>query len=319
MQNCPSCGSNSFTCIGKIPREQLIAGYASPHLKVSIEKLLPPALAVVELRECESCGLKWYSPTITGDPKFYESLQRHDWYYQQQKPEYLHAAALVPPRSRVLEVGCGSGAFAAYLTQRQEYTGLEFNSEAVRRARQAGLDVLERTLESEAATRASYYDIVCHFQVLEHVENSLEFMQHCVAALRPGGTLIVTVPAEDSFLSISADGWLNMPPHHVTRWTDSALRHLFDGLGLAISEIWHEPVADFHADWYRTTIKYYAACRLLWRRPNLYENSLSARVARRLASFYRINEWLFRLGEREFTFSGRGHSVCIAGRKGEMA
>lgn len=269
----------------------------------------------IELLECAACGLRWFFPMIAGGPEFYEALQQHDWYYQIEKPEYPHAAALIAPGSDVLEVGCGRGAFASHLKQVRSYRGLEFNLEAVRKAIVAGLDVTQTPVEEEAARRPGHYDLVCHFQVLEHVPESLGFMQACVAALKPGGMLLVTVPAEDSFLSVATSAWLNMPPHHVTRWTDKALSQLFSSLGLTVTHVWHEPVADFHRDWYQATMRYFGLARMLGHRVALDDQSVLPRIARRLGRSKWFGQWLFNRGESRFGYRLRGHSVCFAGVK----
>ena len=119
----------------------------------------------------------------------------------------------------MLEVGCGRGAFASLLKAQQpsvRYRGLEFNQAAVQAACAAGHDVVCRTLSDGAAQRPGHHDLVCHFQVLEHVPDPLAFTRDSVAARRPGGLLLVAVPAEDRFIGQQRDAWLNMPPHHLT-------------------------------------------------------------------------------------------------------
>lgn len=117
----------------------------------------------------------------------------------------------------MLEVGCGRGAFASLLKAQQpsvRYQGLAFNQAAVQAACEAGHDVVCRTLSDEAAQRPGQHDLVCRFQVLEHVLDLLAFLRDSVAARRRGGLVLVTVPAEDSFIGQQGDAWLNRPPHH---------------------------------------------------------------------------------------------------------
>ena len=312
---CPSCNRHAYLKIDSVRCDRLVSGYASTHLQVNISSALPCDLEEIDLLQCEACGARWYSPMIAGGPDFYEALQRHEWYYQSEKPEYPHAAALVPLGANVLEVGCGRGAFAPYLKGIKSYKGLEFNREAIRKATALGLNVVELPIEEEAAHQPGQYDVVCHFQVLEHVPDSLSFMVACVTALRPGGMLIVTVPSDDSFLSVSTAAWLNMPPHHVSRWTDSAMADLFERLGLSVQHVWHEPIAKFHMDWYRSAMQYFGLCTILGRRAILDDRSFVPRVARRLARAKIFDEWLFKKGEQGFLFRSRGHSVCFSGVK----
>jgi 2-polyprenyl-3-methyl-5-hydroxy-6-metoxy-1,4-benzoquinol methylase len=310
--SCPACGSAKHKQIDHVDIDQVIRGFAS--LNVDVAPLFDRREATIELHECEECGLRWYSPMVTGDDAFYESLQQHDWYYQSDKPEYDFAARQVAQGASVLEVGCGRGAFHAYLPKSVRYRGLEFNEIAVRKATEIGLDVAIRPVEEEARERPASYDVVCHFQVLEHVSNPAGFMQASVAALRPGGVMLVTVPAEDSFLRIANAAWLNMPPHHVTRWTDRALTNLYDRLGVNVEDIWHEPVASYHHDWYRSVMVSRGLSSLFGQEPRLQVSGWIPRIAGRLGNVPVVAEWLKRRGESRFDHHrGRGHSVCVVG------
>lgn len=312
---CPGCLSNNNEILDSVARDRLVEAYARASLRVDIEELIPGHISKIDLLECLDCELRWYAPMIAGDAEFYEALQLHDWYYQGDKPEYHFAATLLPENSTMLEVGCGRGAFAGYLKPTVKYRGLEFNGEAIRKANGAGLLVENLSIENEAEQRPAYYDVVCHFQVLEHVPDCQSFMKSCVAALKPGGLLLVVVPSEDSFLSVASSAWLNMPPHHVTRWKDAAMRHFFARLGLTMKEIWHEPVAYFHADWYDSTMRELALSRMLGQAIGLDNHSVMSRLIKRIVRSKLLENWLLKRGEAGFMFKGNGHSVCYVGLK----
>lgn len=314
IKRCPACHGDQFTVLDHIPVAHVVAAYRQAHLAVDISGLMAGQGDKIELLACPRCDLRWYWPMVAGDEPFYEQLQRHDWYYQADKPEHRHAAALVQGGQSVLEVGCGAGAFAACLPAAATYRGLEFNQAAVARARAKGLDVTQCSMDVEAASHPGAYDVVCHFQVLEHVPDVAGFMRDCVKALRPGGLMVVTVPAEDSFLRLSGAAWLNMPPHHVTRWTDLALQNLFASLGLQAPALWHEPVAEYHVDWYRSVLAEQGLRQFLGGRAGLAGGGLAARLAYRAAPWKRLQSWLVARGESGFGFKGRGHSVTAVGR-----
>jgi SAM-dependent methyltransferase len=250
-----------------------------------------------------------------GDERFYEDLQKIDWYYQDYKPEYDFAKSHIADGNAVLEVGCGKGAFPRFLEKNIHYRGLEFNAAAVEKARAGGLDVMAMPLEREASERPGFYDVVCHFQVLEHVSEPRNFLNNCAKALSPGGKVIVAVPSEDSFLSLVEGGWLNMPPHHLTRWTDQALEYALAAAGFQAKEIWHEPVADFHADWYRQVMINVGVKRLMGRTVGLEPDRLWSKVSWRLSKIPVIRDLFLQIGERGFAFSGRGHTVCAVAIK----
>jgi len=298
-----------------VASDLIVESYAKA-FDVNVEAYFKPG-SNLSLLVCDECGFLSYDPMPSGDETFYEDLQRLPWYYQDNKPEYHFAKEHVNNQDRVLEVGCGKGVFRSFLANSVDYHGLEFNQAAIEKAKALGLNVSDQPIERHAEAHPNEYDVVCHFQVLEHVSDPKGFLMACVKALKPGGKLILAVPSEDSFLSITEGGWLNMPPHHVTRWKDSALHYAFEKqLALTVEAIWHEPVADYHRDWYRTTLANYAIQGFLGQRIGLTpETSIATRIARRIGAVESIRNWLISHAENHFPFEGRGHTVCAVGVK----
>ncbi len=284
-KRCLLCGSNHLVVKDSVVTNLVMESYAKA-FDVNVNSYFKPG-GNMSLIGCEACGLLNYDPMPAGDAAFYEALQRLPWYYQDIKPEYHFAKTHVGAQYRVLEVGCGKGAFRNFLPESVDYCGLEFNQAAIDKTTARGLHVTADTIQNHAETHAGQYDVVCHFQVLEHVSDPHGFLQACAKAVKPGGKLIVAVPAEDSFLSICEGGWLNMPPHHVTRWKDSTLQHAFETeLGLAVEEIWHEPVADYHQDWYRAILTNFVIKNLLGEPIRLAPDAaIAAKITRRIATF----------------------------------
>ncbi len=238
MNNCPVCCSNASAKLDEISLAA-VCKYYQDSLSIDVSNLLKNGGPPIQLRHCGKCDLRWFAPAPSGDPQFYERLQKHDWYYQDDKPEFFHAIKYVKSGDNILEVGCGKGALAVHLPSGVSYRGLEFNQDAVDKGRAAGLRIDMDPVDFHATKHPSAYDVVCHFQVLEHVTHPLAFLTACTALMKPGGLLVVAVPSEDSFLSIVEGGFLNMPPHHLTRWTDSALGFAMKEVGLKPIEIWH--------------------------------------------------------------------------------
>lgn len=264
---------------------------------------------------CAACELRFFSPACAGDDRFYEQLQRFDWYYQDEKPEYRYVQQYMEEARRVLEVGCGKGAFHAFLSPATAYTGLEFNDDAVAKAQAAGLDVRKASIEEHAARHPACYDIVCSFQVLEHVPQPQTFLDGCVAALADGGLLIIAVPAEDGFLSVAVNAPLNMPPHHALRWTDRALRSAALRRGLTPVTLWHEPVAGFHRDWQSHTLAHQYFVLRGASTLRLVDTRLRYRAIGRLLRNRWLREQLARRVLNAHPTLGHGHTVVLVARK----
>ncbi len=212
-------------------------------------------ITTVELLTCRNCGLRFFFPQIAGDSSFYSSLL--PWFLSRHSLEERNQSNLplthIRPGTKVLEVGCGLGTLRTLLPADTSYVGLELNAAAVAAARERQVDVRDELVEQHARTAAGRYDVVCSFQVLEHVVDVRSFVAGCVACLRPGGTLILSVPDARSFVGHQVDNVLNMPPHHVSWWSEAPLRYLADTWGLDVVAIAEDDLLPLHTrDFART-------------------------------------------------------------------
>jgi 2-polyprenyl-3-methyl-5-hydroxy-6-metoxy-1,4-benzoquinol methylase len=206
---------------------------------------------LLALRRCERCGLGFFVPPAAGSARLYAQLQKQPWYYQEGKWEHGLAERRLARCRRVLEIGCGSGAFLQRLSDRGiEACGLEMNPEAIASATARGLAVTDRRLEDVAAAEPGRYDAVCAFQVLEHVADPRRFLDGALRLLQPGGRLVLSMPDSAGFLRFDVPGLLNAPPHHVTQWSAATLRAVPAWLPLRLVKLAHEPLAEYHFDYY---------------------------------------------------------------------
>lgn len=186
----------------------------------------------VTILECGDTGYRFYYPfTVVGDEKFYQELAGvrsevgveydRDW-----SEDHEFAYALVEQNEKVLEIGCNTGKFLSRVTTKtQRLTGLEFNAEAAAAARSRGLDVRNLDIADLAESEPESFDVVCAFQVLEHVSQAGDFLRSCLKALKPGGKLIFSVPNnEPYFQRFSKYEVLNLPPHHMGLWNHDSFR-----------------------------------------------------------------------------------------------
>ena len=97
-----------------------------------------------------------------------------------------------PDRSIVLEVGCGQGGFGARLAQRYAYVGVEPDAiscaVAEQRLAAAGGRGEVRNGDLSVVGADEMFDLVCAFEVIEHIEDDADALRSGRTRLRPGGS-----------------------------------------------------------------------------------------------------------------------------------
>ncbi len=246
---CPLCESATSKFINRLRKKDLLKSYKK-FIKIDIGYLIN---SDIDYYECLKCGLRFYYPPITGDEIFYNALQKFDWYYMDEKEEYHFVKEYISNNDKVLEVGSGKGAFVKYLST-DKYIGLDFSENAKKMAAENGIIIENDTIENYAKFHEKEFDAVVNFQVLEHVTNPKSFIEASLKVLNSEGLFIVSVPSEESFLKYAVNSILNMPPHHITRWSDNTFEFIAKKYNLELIDIFHEKVSEYHKLWYLHTL-----------------------------------------------------------------
>jgi len=311
---CPMCLARDLEILEKLAIADLVHLYKK-QLGVEVASEFGDCKELAFYR-CNSCDLQFFWPLQTGSAAFYHQLHRRDWYYLTEKSEYVTACQWLKPGDKVLDVGCGYGFFASHAEKFgcSQFTGLELTETAARASANKGLDVRPQTVEEHAIQCPRHYDLVCSFQVLEHVSDVKSFIESCLNCLRPGGILIYSVPSADSFVGRVRNGVLNLPPHHVSWWSDVSLRNLAKLFAVNLVEVLSEPLDEVHC-------KTYAFSRVisLLEKTFGYRGKLLDRSSMyKLISFLALPAALpLYLSVKLGLIQPRGHSVTAVYRKPE--
>jgi SAM-dependent methyltransferase len=250
--NCPLCHSTDARLLETVTASDLARLYAGA-LGVDVTAEFAAASAdAIRILRCNECAVEFSDPAVGGSAEFYGRVQGLAAYYQESKPEFEFASRQIAASDRVLEVGAGAGAFARRV-RCESYTGLEFNPVSIARAAAAGIELRSEDLREHAARHAGQYSVACAFQVLEHVPAPGDFIADLARALVPGGRMILSVPSEDSFLGEQCNNPLNLPPHHLTWWRDSAFSSIARLHGLELLEVRHHELDALHVPSYLHT------------------------------------------------------------------
>jgi len=98
----------------------------------------------------------------------------------------------------VLEIGPGEGAVACRLAPGRAYTGVELSdrTRAITAQRLEALGAPGRLVASlDDLPADERFDLVCAFEVIEHIDADRQALASWAARLRPGGTLLISTPS----------------------------------------------------------------------------------------------------------------------------
>ncbi|MCX7107418.1 MAG: class I SAM-dependent methyltransferase [Methylococcales bacterium] len=136
------------------------------------------------------------------------------------------------PIGRLLEIGPGAGALLVEFSNRGfKCEALESSPEAQKLTKEfmSKFDCSLPINESEHADWDGQFDVICVFDVLEHIENDREVLEKWSSWLKPGGTFLLSVPAHMKSWN-SRDIWAG----HYRRYEKEGLIDLIEKAGYSI-------------------------------------------------------------------------------------
>ena len=147
-------------------------------------------------------------------------------------------------KSRILDVGCGAGAFLNSLKTDKgcEVYGVDISEAALREAKSSfGLDIFKGTI-TEAPFPEAHFDIITAWWYLEHISNPQTTIAQISSLLKHNGYCIIGVPNYESFNARHfKDKWYHLDcPRHLCIWTPGTITRLLENHGLAVTKIIHD-------------------------------------------------------------------------------
>ena len=104
----------------------------------------------------------------------------------------------IPSRSKVLDVGCGSGLLLQYLPVECSYVGVDQDVAAIEQNRRLFPRFAFQVFDLTTATypfQEHSFDAIVLAAVLEHIQDPLHVMEQLFRILTPKGQLIMTTPS----------------------------------------------------------------------------------------------------------------------------
>jgi SAM-dependent methyltransferase len=139
-----------------------------------------------------------------------------------------------PHPLRIADIGCGTGANLKMLGQYGSVIGVDTFPKAVWYCRQRGFPNCLLGSLPQLPFPDGMFGLVCALDVIEHIDDDAAAVRELLRICRPGGALLITVPAYEWLWSEHDDANL-----HKRRYTRPQLRRLFDDLDVDVVKLTH--------------------------------------------------------------------------------
>jgi SAM-dependent methyltransferase len=171
------------------------------------------------------------------DPTFYASYYRHEDHHWWFRWRFELITQLVgdlksDPEFRILDAGCGTGQMLKHLEELGDAIGIDTSAQAIAFAQSRGVKSLVRGSITAVPFPDATFDCVVALDVIEHVDDDIGILKAVHEVTKPGGRLIVTVPAYKLLWSEHDD--IN---HHKRRYTAPQLRKLIEEAGFSVERV----------------------------------------------------------------------------------
>ena len=156
----------------------------------------------------------------------YRQIEREHWWFRVRSciiTDQLQFLLKGSPSMQILNVGAATGASTEMLQPFGEVSSLEYDQPCVDYCRKVlNLDVIQGSITALPYADASF-DLVCAFDVVEHVEDDRLAVSELIRVCKPGGHVYVTVPA---YMSLWSDH--DVVNNHFRRYQRAELLALFN-------------------------------------------------------------------------------------------
>lgn len=126
------------------------------------------------------------------------SLEENHWWFAARRAivENIIRQLRLPSDAKILDAGCGTGGNLSMLGRYGQVQGMELDEHARQMANAKGIaQVLPGTLPDKVPYQPEQFDLIALLDVLEHIEDDLGTLDTLGALLKPGGCLLISVPA----------------------------------------------------------------------------------------------------------------------------
>ncbi len=128
--------------------------------------------------------------------RMFENEDRYWWFVSRRELVMdLIGRHVAIPDPVIVDVGCGTGATASALGQVGRVVGVDFSPLALEACTKRGLRELLRARAEAIPLASGSVDAIVATDILEHLDDDLAALKEFRRILKPGGQVVMTVPA----------------------------------------------------------------------------------------------------------------------------
>lgn len=171
-----------------------------------------------DVLSCRICANAWRSNMYSrqrireiyvdsgyADHPYFEITERGETVDARRIANFQKALSLLESRApgrRLLDIGCGAGAFLATAKQRGwQPHGVELSPSLSRRCAETVKVPVSNSSFEDAPLGANSFDVITFWDVIEHVTDPMSCLSKAFEVVAPGGHVLFCTPDEESFLA----------------------------------------------------------------------------------------------------------------------
>ena len=176
---------------------------------------------------------------LTYEARYHQLEEQHWWFASRRDAVYDLVSGLhLPLDAAILEIGCSGGPLLQRLRAAgyTDLTGIDVSEPAIELARVRGVPNVSVMDGANLAFADARFDLIIASDVLEHIEEEEKALREWTRVLKPGGRLLVFVPAH-AYLWSEHD----VVNHHFRRYSRHSLVQALVRTGLQVqrSSFWN--------------------------------------------------------------------------------
>ena len=230
---CPLCCTEDADLLWRVSSKQAAQHFVLfekhpdrfAELVLHIEELW--GRSTCKVMQCAQCGFCFSDPYVAGDERFYSlayvrsGYPKWKWEFQ---VTYDVLRRNLRPNGKLIEIGAGDGAFvkkiATEILPKENLFCTEFSEYGRDQIEKSGIKCVPKDIrELSGPEFEKFADVICLFQVLEHMDRLDELFEKLNWLLKPGGSVFIAVPNQNMIQFNELNGaLLDMPPNHIGRW-----------------------------------------------------------------------------------------------------